>query len=189
MFIILSGSSGAGKNTVINELFKKDKRLQKFVTYTTRDMREGEVNHINYHFISREEFENRQANGEFLEVESIHGNMYGSSAIDLVNAISNGQIVINDFGVEGVKNLQEKLKGKVDFITIFLSVPKETLRQRLIERGDKAESIETRMNRYDYESSFASSYDYVIENINLDETLNTIQGIINKKLCNKEREQ
>ncbi|MGN1227024.1 MAG: guanylate kinase [Christensenellales bacterium] len=185
MFIILSGSSGAGKNTVINELFKNDKRLKKFVTYTTRQKRDGEVNHINYHFVTKEEFEEKQKNGEFLEVESIHGNMYGSSMIDLISAIQQGHILINDFGVEGVKNLKDKLKGKVDIVTIYLNVPKDILRQRLIERGDKADNIDVRMQRYEYENEFSKDYDYVIDNINLDETVRRIQGIINERLCER----
>lgn len=189
MFIIISGSSGAGKNTVINELFKKDKRLKRFVTYTTRAKRDGEIDHYTYHYISKAEFERKQLANEFLEVECIHENMYGSSALDLADAIKNGHILINDFGVEGVKNLKEKLNGKVDLITIYLSVPKEVLKQRLIERGDKADNIELRMGRYDYEKEFAKEYDYVIENINLESTVNQIQSIINNKLRNVEVEK
>lgn len=185
MFIIISGSSGAGKNTVINELFKKDKRLKKFVTYTTRDMRDGEVNHINYHFITKDEFLDKQKKGEFLEVECIHENMYGSSVVDLLTAIQNGYILINDFGVEGVKNLKDKLNGKVELLTIYLNVPKDVLRERLIGRGDKMDNIEVRMKRYEYESGFAKDYDIVIDNVDLDTTVKKIQSIINERLQEK----
>ena len=189
MFIIISGSSGAGKNTVINELFKKDKRLKRFVTYTTRAKRDGEIDHYTYHYISKDEFERKRQANEFLEVECIHENMYGSSALDLAEAIKNGHILINDFGVEGVKNLKDKLSGKVDLLTIYLSVPKDVLRQRLKERGDKADNIELRMQRYDYEKEFAKDYDVVIENIDLDATVNQIQSIVNKRLKNAEMQK
>lgn len=188
MFIIISGSSGAGKNTVINELFKKDARFKRFVTYTTRAKRDGEIDHFTYHYITKEEFEKRRQANEFLEVECIHENMYGSSALDLATAIQNGHILINDFGVEGVKNLKQKLDGKVDLITIYLSVPKDVLKQRLIERGDKPDNIELRMGRYDYEKEFSKDYDFVIENVDLEETVNKVQNIIYSNIKKFEQE-
>lgn len=180
--VIIAGSSGAGKNTVMEELFQKDNKFKKFVTYTTRDKRPGEIEDVNYHYVTVEEFKNKLDNNEILEYEIIHDNMYGSSLPELLDLIKNqGYIVINDFGVEGTKNIKEKLKGKIDVVTIYLNVPKDELKKRLVGRGDKADSIKRRMERYDYELSFSKDYDYVINNINLDETVDRIYRIIKCK--------
>ena len=181
MLVIIAGSSGAGKNTVMEELFKKDKRFKKLVTYTTRDKRPGEIDHVNYHYITKDEFQNKIDDDEMLEYEIIHDNVYGSSKLELERLIKDGFVVINDFGVEGTKNIKQKLNGKVDILTIYLSVPKKELIQRLVERGDKKESIERRMERYDYELSFAKYYDYVIDNIDLYETVDRIYRLIKNK--------
>lgn len=179
--VIIAGSSGAGKNTVMEELFKRDKKFKKFVTYTTRDKRPGEIDHVNYHYITKEEFKEKIDNDEILEYEIIHDNMYGSSMLELLKIIKDGYIVINDFGVEGTKNIKEKLKDKIDVLTIYLNVPKDELKRRLIGRGDKSDSIKRRMERYDYELSFAKDYDFVIDNIDLEETVDKIFGLIKSK--------
>ena len=187
MLVIIAGSSGAGKNTVMEELFKKDNNFKKFVTYTTRDKRPGEIDHVNYHYITREEFQDKIDNDEILEYEIIHDNMYGSSKVELLDLINNqGFTVINDFGVEGTKNIKEKLKDKVDVLTIYLFVPKDILRKRLVNRGDKKENIEKRMERYNYELSFAKDYDYIIDNDDLQYTVDKIYKLIKKKELDKQ---
>ncbi len=186
MFILVSGSSGVGKNTVLNEVYKRKKEVKPFITYTTRKIREGEINGIHYHFIDKDEFLSRYEQGKFCEMEEIHGNYYGSQMQDIEEAIYGDKILIKDLGVEGVKNLIDIL-GKENVITIFIDAPKEVLKQRLESRGEK--EIELRLSRYDYEHTFLNQYDYIVENIDLNDCVEEILEIIEnhkKKLVEKE---
>ncbi len=191
MFVIVSGSSGVGKNTILNELFKLDSNIKNFVSYTTRDMREGEIDGVHYHFLSKPEFQKLNEQGKFCEVEEIHGNYYGCQIEDILHAIDSDQILIKDLGVEGAQNL-EKIFGQDKIVTIFIDAPRDVLRQRLIDRGEKA--LELRLSRYDYEHTFVSNYDYVVQNIDLAQSVKQVLSIIRehqfqkKEQCQKQNE-
>lgn len=172
MFLILSGSSGVGKNTVINALKVQDKRFQQFVTYTTRQMREGEIDGVNYHFVTKETFMDMVNAGDICEYELIHGNYYGSSLSEIDSKLKQGYILIKDIGVEGQENLKKILSDKYNVKSIFLTAPKEVLIERLIGRGET--QIELRMSRYDYEQEFIPKFDKVINNFELQDTVNQI---------------
>ena len=172
MFLILSGSSGVGKNTVINVLKAQDKRFQQFVTYTTRQMREGEVDGVNYHFVTKETFMDMVNSGDICEYELIHGNYYGSALSEIDSKLKEGYILIKDIGVEGQENLKKILSDKYNVKSIFLTAPKEVLIERLIGRGET--QIELRMSRYDYEQEFLPKFDKVINNFELQDTVNQI---------------
>ena len=178
MFVIVSGSSGVGKNTVINRLLETDDRVKAMVTNTTRAMRVGEVDGVNYNFITMKEFDDKLKSGDICEWEEIHGNYYGSSLKDIMDTVASGKVLLKDLGVEGAVNMQKVLSNKVPVISIFLTAPKKELIKRLIGRGET--QVDLRMQRYDYEHTFLDKYDYVINNYDLEDTVNQIKNIITK---------
>lgn len=180
MLVILSGVSGAGKDTIKKELLKRIPNAVTLPSFTSRDMRPGEVEGDHYHFISKEEFEEKIRKGDFYEYDLHHGNYYGTSRELMNNKIKEGKIIVKDIEVNGVENLIKLLKNDTKIVTIFLKVPKEELRRRLENRVDKPskKDIELRLNRLQYEESKIGIYDYVIKNNNLEKTVNIIMEII-----------
>ncbi len=177
MFIILSGSSGAGKNTVINELQRNNENFVLMPTYTTREKREGEVEGKPYFYIEKEVFQDKIKNSEFIEHEFIHNNYYGSSYLIFDDYIRKGNILIKDIGVEGAQNLSKKLADRTKIIKVFLTVKKGELKNRLIGRGEK--QIKLRLGRYNYEQKQLNKFDYIIYNEDLLETTALINSLIN----------
>ena len=178
MLIILSGSSGVGKNTIINKLLEDNENLELMTTMTTRDMRPGESQGNPYYFVTKEEFEKKIEDGEMLEHALVHGNYYGTSRKILEDKAKSGKILIKDIDVEGTLNLM-KLLGD-DVISIYLKpVSIEQLKERLIGRGET--EIEKRLNRYEYEESLSHNYHYTIINDKMDETIDTIYKIMAEK--------
>ena len=178
MFIILSGSSGAGKNTVIKEMQKTDENLVLMPTFTTRDKREGEVEGLPYFYISKDDFQNRIKNNEFIEYEFIHGNYYGSSYKVFDDFIEMGKVLIKDIGVEGAQNLSQKLADRTKVHKVFLTIKhKRELKKRLKGRGEK--QIKLRLKRFNYEQKQLNKFDFIIYNQNLELTTKIVKQIIN----------
>lgn len=180
MLIIVSGSSGVGKNTVLNELFKNNPQYKNLVSCTTRGIREGEVEGLYYHYLTKEEFLDLNNKGEFAEYEEIHGNYYGTRIKDIQEAINSKQIYIKDLGVEGAQNMQA-IAGKQNILCIFIDASKDVLRERLIGRGET--QIDLRLSRYDYEHQYIKNYDHIVENIDLQTCVQEVKNLIenNKK--------
>lgn len=180
MLVILSGVAGAGKDTVKQELLKRMDNVETLPSYTSRDKRPGDIEGQTYNFVSKEEFEKMIENKEFYEYDVHHNNYYGTSRKLLNEKIQSGKIIVKDIEVNGTENLINLLKNDIKIITIFLRVPKHELRRRLENRIDKPDSdeIELRLNRFDYEESKISSYDYVLKNNDLEKTLEIIMTII-----------
>ena len=180
MLVLLSGVSGAGKDTIKKELIKRMDNLESLPSYTDRPPREGDIPGETYNFVTTEEFEKMIENGDLYEYSLHHEHYYGTSKKLLNEKINNGKIIVKDIEVNGVENLLRILKDDVEIVTIFLKVPKEELRKRLEEREDNqsAEEIELRLNRLEYEESKIGMYDYVIKNDNLERTLRIIEEII-----------
>lgn len=176
MFIIISGASGSGKNTIINELMKKNSNLRFVKSCTTRTVRNQEGDTDRYINISKEEFEKKLARNELFEFEEIHGQYYGTLTETINEVIKGKYDYIKDVGVLGQKYLVDKLKGKVKTLSVFLDVPKKELYRRLTERGDK--DIEKRMSRADFEKSHCSNFDIVIENNDIHKTVEIIDSLI-----------
>lgn len=177
MLIIMSGSAGVGKNTIINALLSEYRNLAYMPSVTTRKMRDGESQGNPYFFVSEEEFRAMDARGELLETCPIHGNLYGSSRRMLEQKTAEGKVLIKDIDVEGTLSLKKLLP---DVVAIYLK-PKsiEVLRERLIGRGEK--DIDLRLRRYEYEESMANNYDYVLVNDKMEDTLSVLREILKRE--------
>jgi len=187
MLVILSGVSGAGKDTIKKELIKRMKNVESLPSYTSRGIRPDEVDGETYKFVTKQQFEQMIENGEFYEFDIHHDNYYGTSRKLLNEKIANGKIIVKDIDVNGTQHLIELLGKDTKIVTIFLRVEKEELKRRLEQRSDKPSPQEVilRLNRFDYEESRISLYDYVLKNNNLEKTLQIIMTIIE----NEERVQ
>ncbi len=180
MLVLLSGVSGAGKDTIKKELIKRMNNVTSMPSYTDRQPREGEVDGQIYNFISTEEFETKIKEDEFYEYSVHHEHYYGTSKKILDEKVKSGKIIVKDIEVNGTENLVKLLKNDIDIVTIFLRVPKAELKRRLEHRVEKAsiKEIELRLNRFDYEESKIGIYDYVLKNDDLEKTVQIIMTII-----------
>ena len=190
MLVILSGVSGAGKDTVKKELMNKMEDVITLPSYTSREPRDGEQEGVEYHFISKDEFKDRIEKNEFYEYDVHHENYYGTSRRLMNEKIESGKIIIKDIEVNGTENLINILKNEIKLITIFLKVDEQELRSRLEKRGERKESIDLRLSRLEYEESKIGLYDYVIKNDDLEKTVDIIMTILkNEKRLEKRRKR
>ena len=184
MLVILSGVAGAGKDTIKQELIKRMSNVVSLPSYTSRPIRPGDIEGQTYNFVTKQEFEKMIENKEFYEYDIHHDNYYGTSRTLLNEKIKEGKIIVKDIDVNGTENLVKILKQEMKVITIFLKVSKDELRKRLEERVDKPskEEIDLRLSRLEYEESKMDSYDYVIDNIDQEKTVQKIIEIIGENL-------
>lgn len=189
MLVILSGVSGAGKDTIKKELIKRKENIVTLASFTDRPQRDGDVPGETYNFVTTEEFEKMIEENDLYEYNVHHNHFYGTSKKTMNDKIAEGNIIVKDIDVNGTENLIKLLKDDVKVVTIFLRVPKEELKRRLQNRIDKpsAKEITLRLNRFDYEESRIDLYDYVIKNDDLEKTVQIIMTIIENeyKMNNK----
>ncbi|PKK96014.1 MAG: hypothetical protein CVV59_00640 [Tenericutes bacterium HGW-Tenericutes-4] len=178
MFIMLIGSSGVGKNTLINELRNNyEKEVVLMPTLTTRSMRPGEKEGDPFYFLTKEQFEEKIKNNELFEYENMHGKYVGSSRTIFNDYIKKGAILMKDIGVEGATNLAPLLKEHTNVIRVFLETKnKRVLVRRLKGRGEK--EIKKRLKRYNYEQTYKYKFDYIILNKTKEQTVNLLKDII-----------
>ena len=163
LLFIVSGPAGSGKGTVVNELMSKHPSLALSISATTRQPRPGEVDGVHYHFISKEEFEQRIKDGKMLEYATYSGNYYGTPQKEVEEAMNEGKDVILEIEVAGAMQIKEKIK---DSVAIMLTPPsKEVLEARLRGRGTETEDvIKWRLERAKEELSLMPQYDYSVIN-------------------------
>ena len=160
---VLTGPSGVGKTTVLRTLLSKMPDLQHMVTCTSRPMREGEVDGVDYHFISPEEFERGIGAGEFFEWAKVYDRYYGNRISDLRKLQETGKPVIMAVDVQGAKTIKENEPAAH---IVFLAVDSiETLKTRILNRGEmEPEQLKTRLDKAQSELEYGSSADFWIEN-------------------------
>ena len=175
--IIITGPSGVGKGTVVNKLLDKNKDIWLSISATTRNPRVGEKDSENYYFISEESFKDMIDKKEFLEWARFAGNFYGTPLSTVNEKIEKGFIVLLEIEVEGAKQIKEKFP---EALSIFLLPPsKEELEKRIRNRGtEKEEAIDRRLSRANYEIASSDSFDYVLTNHDVDETVKEVFKII-----------
>ena len=189
MLVILSGVAGAGKDTIKKELIKRMDNVESLPSITSRNQRPGDIDGETYIFVNREEFERMIKDEELYEYDVHHNQYYGTSRKLLNDKIKSGKIIVKDIDVNGTEHLKELLKNDTKVVTIFLRVPKKELEERLKNRIDKPSpaEIKLRLNRFDYEESRISLYDYVLKNDDLEKTVQIITSIIeNEQRLEKE---
>lgn len=176
-FFVLSGPSGSGKGTVLQEVLRKSDRIVYSVSATSRSPRAGEVDGINYYFKSREEFETLIKADAFIEYTETYGNYYGTLKSEVEKAIENGKNVILEIDPVGARNVRAHYP---DAVLMFLVAPDlEVLSSRLSGRG--SESAETFKIRHDAalsEMENATLYDYVVVNDFVERAADDILAII-----------
>ena len=190
MLVILSGVAGAGKDTVKQEIMKRIENVITLPSYTSREIRNTDVEGKTYHFVTKEQFEEMIKNDEFYEYDVHHNNYYGTSRKLLNEKIKSGKIIIKDIDVNGTEHLQDLLKTNTKVVTIFLRVPKDELERRLKERTDSPAEIRLRLSRFEYEESKINLYDYVLKNDDLEKTVKIVMTIIEneKKILESKKE-
>ena len=179
--IIFSAPSGTGKSTIINWLMAEHKelRLAFSISCTSRQPRGTEKNGVEYFFLSPEEFRQRIAKGEFLEYEEVYANrFYGTLKSQVERQASEGQNVVFDVDVKGGCNIKQHYGDRA--LSVFIQPPSvEELRRRLEARGtDAPEVIDQRIARAEYELGFASQFDRIVVNDNLEKAKSEAYDII-----------
>jgi guanylate kinase len=183
---IVSAPSGSGKSTLVNRVMSDVRDLMFSVSYTTRIPRGTELEGHNYRFVSREEFEVMIARGEFLEWAEVFGNYYGTHRGILEEATAAGRDLVLDIDVQGAR----QLKGKIpEAVTIFILAPsKQILEHRLRARGeDRDEVIERRLKEAAEEIRNYGTYDYVLINSDLEESVAVLSGIVRAERARRTR--
>ncbi len=183
---IISAPSGSGKSTLTRELLERVPGLRFSVSYTTRCPRGREQNGKEYFFISREEFEQRIAQGEFLEHAQVFENYYGTHISELDRAAKEGVDLVLDIDVQGARQLKSKIPSAV---SIFILAPsREILEQRLRARSqDSDEVIERRLREAAEEIANYRSYDYVLVNREVASSVDTLVSIVKATRSRRDR--
>lgn len=179
-FIVISGPSGVGKGTICNKLINELNAWYS-VSTTTRSPREGEVEGVNYYFITKDEFENKIRNNEFLEYNLYNGNYYGTSKEMVINKINEGINVFSEIDVNGARNIKKIFP---DALLIYIAPPSmEVLKERLIGRGTESiDRINERLKIAEEEMKQIDFYDYVVINDDIEVATNEVKDIILKKM-------
>ena len=185
ILVFVSGSSGAGKNSVINGVIDKNPRKCKFlVSNTTREKRASDKKKGQYHFISKEQFEEKIAAGEILEYDVYNGNYYGLGIDEVETSVMTGRVCFKDLTVKGVLNSKEILSDKHKQVNVFVTERKKVLRERLIYRGEKKENIKNRLKLYSVEQKMSRHYDYIIYNTILKDSIDQLESVVNTEYDN-----
>lgn len=168
VLVVLSGFSGAGKGTLVKELLKQYNNYSLSVSMTTRKPREGEVEGREYFFVSKNEFEQKIDQGEFLEYASYCGNYYGTPVAYVHQEIEKGKDVLLEIEIQGALKVKHKFP---ETVLVFVMPPSaKELKKRLLGRGTESiEIIERRLKRASEEAIGIEEYDYLLVNDNLQE--------------------
>ncbi len=180
---IISGPSGAGKSTVIESVLKRRPRLRYSISCTTRAPRGNEKNGVDYHFISENIFQEKMDAGEFAEWAEVHGHMYGTSATYIEGTLAAGEDVLLDIDVAGEKQLRSRFP---EAVSVFIAPPTmEELEKRLTGRDtDSSGAVDQRLKNAKAEMAQAVSYDHVLVNKDLAQTVSRLEAIINNTSSN-----
>lgn len=176
LLLVVSAPSGCGKGTILGEILKDDSFYYS-ISATTRAPREGEQDGVNYHFITKEEFEQRIALGGMLEYAQYCGNYYGTPKKEVEQMRDAGRDVILEIEVEGAMKVRALCP---DAVFLFIAPPSvEELRRRLNKRGtEAAEVIEERVSQASRELSYANRYDYIIVNGELEKAIQDFRTVV-----------
>lgn len=178
--IIISAPSGTGKSTIINAIIDDERlKLEFSVSATTRSPREGEIDGVNYYYLSLEDFKERIARNQFAEYEEVYpGRFYGTLRSEIERINKKGKNVILDIDVLGGINVKKSYGDHA--LSIFIQPPSvEVLRNRLVSRAtDSFEEIDRRINKAAFEMSHSPQFDKVVVNDNLSVAIEQVRALI-----------
>ena len=185
---IISAPSGAGKTSLVKALIDALPQVRVSVSHTTRGMRPGEVEGVNYHFVERPTFLGMLERGEFLEYAEVFGNLYGTSQVWVEQTLAAGSDLILEIDWQGAQQVRRLLPQAQ---SIFILPPsQEALRQRLTNRGqDSDEIIERRMREAVSEMSHYLEYDYLVINDDFAHALEDLKSIFRARQLLQETQQ
>lgn len=181
---VFSGPSGAGKSTLIKFVLENFQNIGTTVSCTTRSKRQGEIDGVDYHFVSNEEFEASVQNGEFLEYVECFKNRYGTLKTAVSDVLENKDGCILDLDFEGAHNvLTNDLFQKFKSVGILILPPSlKSLKQRLISRGSETnESLKTRLQK-SFSAEKIAAYDHVIINNDLENAKADLKKLVTKSM-------
>ena len=196
ILFIVSAPSGAGKTTLCRMAVDYFPNLRHSISYTTRGCRSGEANGVDYHFISKETFQEMVDRNGFLEWAEVHGNKYGTSMQDIQSLLKKGLNIIFDIDVQGAKQIKEDARLKTQDVSktlspvfIFILPPSlEICEQRIRNRGkDDQKAILSRLENARNEIKELVWYDYLIINENLEEAFERLKSVIVAEKSKRER--
>ena len=178
VMLVLSSPSGAGKSSICKALLNLDENLFLSISSTTRQKRPNEISGKDYNFVTVEEFKKQLKKNNFIEHAKVFDNFYGTDKLLVESKINEGKDLLFDIDWQGAQQLREKMRE--DIVSVFILPPsKSELERRLKNRGqDDDEVVKKRMDGASSEITHWAEYDYVIINKNLEESVNTVLGIL-----------
>ena len=178
MMFVLSSPSGTGKTTLTKKLAENNINFVISISYTTRKPRPSEINGKDYHFVSREEFEDLLKKNNFFEYANIFDNCYGTLKKSVLESLSQGKDVLFDIDWQGTKQLNKI--NNLSLVTFFILPPNlKVLKERLLNRHKGQEKlVEKRMNKFNEEISHWNEYNYVVVNDDLNKCYDKVLSII-----------
>lgn len=184
----VSAPSGAGKTSLVKALIEANHSLCVSISHTTRAMRPGEVDGVNYHFCNHDQFKSMLDDHLFLEYAEVFGNFYGTSKHWVAETLAKGIDVILEIDWQGAEQVCQQLP---DTLSIFILPPsKEALRKRLTQRGqDDTSIIERRMAEASNEMSHYGNADFLVINDDFNTALMDLQAIFRSQKLTKEAQQ
>lgn len=185
--IIISGTTCAGKGTVIRKLIEKNPNMTLSISYTSRPMRQGDIEGKEYYFVTKEEFENKIKNNEFLEYAKVHyGDYYGTPKAQVEENLEKGMDVILEIDVEGAQQIKQKWP---ETILIFIMAPSmEEVKKRIKARGsENNEQIIKRFEKAYREVNEIPKYNYVVVNDEVETAVKKVEAILISEKCRVDR--
>lgn len=184
--IVLSAPSGAGKTTIYRRLMAERSDIGYSVSCTTRPPRPGEVDGVDYHFLTPDAFERKRAAGEFAESATVHDHAYGTLRSEVQQVLSGGKHVIMDIDVQGAAQFARAFPQSV---LIFIIPPSiDVLVERLTRRGTESRDVLlTRLRSAQGELHEIGRYHYVVENDDLDSAVARVSAIVDAEMTRRER--
>ncbi len=178
LMVVLSSPSGAGKSTISRALIARDSNLTMSVSATTRPPRPGEVDGEDYYFVDKARFDAMVASGQMLEHARVFDNFYGTPKEPVEEALSQGRDVMFDVDWQGTQQLTEN--APKDLVRVFILPPSMAeLERRLYARAqDSEEVVRKRMAEAGAEMSHYPEYDYIVVNIDIDESVDMVEAIL-----------